>query len=617
MVKRKYKAESKRLMELMVNSIYTNKEIFLRELISNASDAIDKMYYKSLSDENLVFNKDDYYIEISFDKEERTITVRDTGIGMSEEDLDENLGTIAKSGTLEFKNELAKEDKTAEIIGQFGVGFYSSFLVAKKVSVLTKKYGDDKAWLWESEDVEGYSIEEAEKDSHGTEITLYLKDNTEDDNFDDFLNEYRIESLVKNYSNYIRYPIKMLMTKTKVKDEEAETPEYEEYKELETLNSMIPIWKKNKSELKDEDYINFYHDQHYGFDNPLTWIHINVEGAVSYRAILYIPEAQPFDFRSKSYKKGLQLYSNGVLIMDKCEKLLPDSFSFVKGVVDSEDLSLNISREILQEDRQLRVIAKNIENKIISELKKMLKNDREKYEKFYESFGQTIKIAVYESYGMEKDKLQDLFLFYSSKEKKPITLEEYFKNMKEDQDKIYYATGSSIEVIDKLPQGSGLKSKDIEILYLTDPIDEFVLKVMGSYKEKEFSSISQELESGKEEETKDELFEKMKTILGDEVVEVKASENLGDNPVALLSRGDLSIEMEKVLQYQENNQIKAQKVLEVNKNHSIYKKLEDLKDNEEELKLYTNLLYNQARLIEGLPIEDPVEYTKNIWKLID
>lgn len=616
MTKRKYKAESKRLMEIMVNSIYTNKEIFLRELISNASDAIDKMYYKSLSDENLNFNKDDYYIEISLDSEERTITIKDTGIGMDEKEIDKNLGTIAQSGTLEFKNALEKEEKPSEIIGQFGVGFYSSFLVSKEVEVLSKKFGEDKAWLWTSDGVDGYSVEEGKKESHGTEIKLYLKDNSEDENYDDFLNEHRIESLVKSYSNYIRYPIKMLVTKTRVKDESAEKPEYEEYKELEVLNSMIPIWKKNKSELKDEDYINFYHDQHYGFDEPLTWIHINVEGVVSYRAILYIPETQPFDFRSKSYKKGLQLYSNGVLIMDKCESLLPDCYSFVKGVVDSEDLSLNISREVLQEDRQLRVIAKNIENKITSELKKILEKDREKYEKFYESFGQTLKIAVYETYGMEKDKLQDLFLFYSSKEKKLVTLSEYFDRMKEDQDKIYYATGGSIETMDKLPQGSNLKDKDIEVLYLTDSIDEFVLKVMGSYKEKEFSSISQELESSEETTDKDPLFDKMKDILGDEVVEVKGSDNLGDNPVALLSRGDLSIEMEKVLQYQDNNQMKAQKVLEVNKNHSIYKKLEKVKDNEEELKVYTKLLYDQARLIEGLPIEDPVEYTKNIWKLI-
>ncbi|SHH59054.1 molecular chaperone HtpG [Anaerosphaera aminiphila DSM 21120] len=616
MTKRKYKAESKRLMEIMVNSIYTNKEIFLRELISNASDAIDKMYYKSLSDENLNFNKDDYYIEISVDSEERTITIKDTGIGMDEKEIDKNLGTIAQSGTLEFKNALEKEEKPSEIIGQFGVGFYSSFLVSKEVEVLSKKFGEDKAWLWTSDGVDGYSVEEGKKESHGTEIKLYLKDNSEDENYDDFLNEHRIESLVKSYSNYIRYPIKMLVTKTRVKDESAEKPEYEEYKELEVLNSMIPIWKKNKSELKDEDYINFYHDQHYGFDEPLTWIHINVEGVVSYRAILYIPETQPFDFRSKSYKKGLQLYSNGVLIMDKCDSLLPDCYSFVKGVVDSEDLSLNISREVLQEDRQLRVIAKNIENKITSELKKILEKDREKYEKFYENFGQTLKIAVYETYGMEKDKLQDLFLFYSSKEKKLVTLSEYFDRMKEDQDKIYYATGGSIETMDKLPQGSNLKDKDIEVLYLTDSIDEFVLKVMGSYKEKEFSSISQELESSEETADKDPIFDKMKDILGDEVVEVKGSDNLGDNPVALLARGDLSIEMEKVLQYQDNNQMKAQKVLEVNKNHSIYKKLEEIKDNEEELKVYTKLLYDQARLIEGLPIEDPVEYTKNIWKLI-
>ncbi|MDO5649530.1 MAG: molecular chaperone HtpG [Gallicola sp.] len=623
MTQREFKTESKKLMDLMINSIYTNKEIFLRELISNASDAIDKLYYKTLSDDNLEFNKEDYFIEIKIDKENRTLTISDTGIGMDEKDLEENLGTIAKSGTQEFKEELKASDEVSEIIGQFGVGFYASFMTAKKVTVLTKKFGSNKAYKWESEGVEGYRITEASKETAGTDIILELKNNTEEENYDEYLEEYTLRNLVERYSNYIRYPIKMLATKSRNTAQEGEEPKYEEYQELEVLNSMTPIWKKNKSDLTEEDYNNFYLDQHYGFDKPLTHLHISAEGTVSYRAILYIPRQTPFDYYSKDYEKGLQLYSNGVLIMDKCEALLPDYYSFVKGVVDSEDLSLNISRETLQHNRQLLTIAKNIENKITQELKKMQKDRPEDYEAFYSAFGNQIKLGIYESYGMKKDPLQDLLVFYSSQKEKSITLKEYADNMKEDQKYIYYATGSSIEQIEKLPQGSALKEKDMEILYLTESIDEFVLKVLQKYDEKEFKSISSEdlglKEETKEEEKNEVLFESMKDILGEEVVEVRTSQRLEEDPVCLVSRGDISIEMEKAFLNQPNSMgMTAQKVLEINPNHPIYKKLKESQseNKEEELKLYTELLYNQARLIEGLPIEDPVAYTNSIWKLI-
>lgn len=617
MNKGQFKAESKRLMDLMIHSVYTNKEIFIRELISNGSDAIDKLYYKSLKDEDINFNQEDFYIEIKLDKENRTIIIKDTGIGMDEEDLINNLGTIAKSGSLDFKESLNQDEKS-EIIGQFGIGFYSSFLVADKVSVLTKKFGQDKAYVWESQGSEGYTIEEGKKEDVGTEITLYLKENSEEENYDEFLEEYRIRSLVKNYSNYIRYPIKMMVTKSRPIEGKGEEdkPEFEDYKELETLNSMVPIWKKNKSELEDKDYIQFYQDQRYGFDEPLHWLHTNVEGNISYRAILYIPKTPPFDFQSKDYKKGLQLYSNGVLIMEKCEKLLPDSLSFVKGVVDSEDLSLNISREILQEDRQLRVIARNLEKKVLAELKKLLKNDREKYEDFYQSFGQTLKIAIYESFGAQKESLEDLLLFHSSKEDKMVSLSEYLERMQEEQDKIYYVSGESVDKLENIPQKAYYDEKGIEILYLLDPIDEFVIRVMQSYKEKEFVSISNEEDKPEEVEEKEGILKEMKDILGDEVVEVRFSEKLGENPVCLLARGEISIEMEKVLSAQKDNFMKAQKVLEINKNHPVYEKLQEKTENKEELKVYTKLLYDQARLIEGLSIEDPVEYTKNIWKLI-
>lgn len=622
MTQREFKTESKKLMDLMINSIYTNREIFLRELISNASDAIDKLYYKALSDENLEFNKEDYYIEIKADKENRTLTVSDTGIGMNEKELEENLGTIARSGTQEFKEKLKEQDEVSEIIGQFGVGFYASFMAAKKVTVITKKFGEEKAYQWESEGVEGYSITETEKESVGTDIILEIKDNTEEDHYDSYLEEYTLKNLVERYSNYIRYPIKMLVSKSRNTAEEGEDPKYEEYQEMEVLNSMTPIWKKNKKDLSEEDYNQFYIDQHYGFDTPLSHLHISAEGTVSYKAILYIPGQTPFDYYSKDYEKGLQLYSNGVLIMDKCEALLPDYYSFVKGVVDSEDLSLNISRETLQHNRQLLTIAKNIESKITQELKKMQKENPEDYQAFYAAFGNQIKLGLYESYGMKKDPLQDLLIFYSSKKESQITLKEYVDTMKADQEYIYYATGASIEQIEKLPQGSALKDKDIEILYLTESIDEFVLKVLQKYEEKEFKSISSE-DLGLDKETKKEekdtdLFESMKEILGDEVVEVRASQRLEEDPVCLVSRGDISIDMEKAFLNQPNSMgMTAQKILEINPNHPVFEKLKNSqKENQEEMKLYTELLYNQARLIEGLPIDDPVAYSNSIWKLL-
>lgn len=617
MNKGQFKAESKRLMDMMIHSVYTNKEIFIRELISNGSDAIDKLYYKSLKDENIQFNQDDFYIQIDLNKEARTITLKDTGIGMDEEDMVNNLGTIAKSGSLDFKEALG-EDEKSEIIGQFGIGFYSAFLVADKVQVLSKKHGADQAYLWESEGSEGYTIQEAVKDSVGTEVTLFLKENGEEEDFDQFLEEYRIRSLVQNYSNYIRYPIKMMVTKSRrVEGSDEDKPEFEEYKELETLNSMVPIWKKNKAELEDKDYIQFYQDQRYGFDEPLHWLHTDVEGAISYKAILYIPKNPPYDFLSKDYEKGLQLYSNGVLIMDKCEKLLPDSLSFVKGVVDSEDLSLNISREILQEDRQLSVIARNLEKKVLAELKKLMKNDRKKYEDFYQNFGQTLKIAIYESFGAQKDKLEDLLLFHSSKKEGPVSLEEYLERMKGDQEKIFYVSGESRDKLENLPQKAYYDENDLEVLYLLDPVDEFVIGLMNSYKEKEFESISKEKEDqDKKEEEKEDILKEIKDILGDEVVEVRFSEKLGDNPVCLLARGEVSIEMERVLAGQKQNLMKAQKVLEINKNHPVYEKLKAAQGKKEDLSIYSKLLYDQARLIEGLQIEDPVEYAKNVWKLI-
>ncbi|GAA0116087.1 molecular chaperone HtpG [Clostridium senegalense] len=619
---KQFKAESKRLLDIMINSIYTHREIFLRELISNSSDAIDKIYYKALTDDSLTFEKDNYYINIIPDKESRTLKICDTGIGMTKDELENNLGVIAKSGSLQFKKENEVEDGH-DIIGQFGVGFYSAFLVAKEVTVISKAFGSDKAYKWQSKGADGYTIEACEKDSIGTEILLTIKDNTEDENFDEYLDEYRLKSIIKKYSDFIRYPIKMDVTKSKLK--EGSESEYEEYKEEEVINSMVPIWRKNKKELKDEDYDNFYVEKHFGFDKPLKHIHISVDGMVSYNSILYIPEKAPFDFYTKDYEKGLELYSSGVMIMEKCADLLPDYFSFVKGIVDSEDFSLNISREILQHDRQLKLIAKNIKTKIKNELEGLLKNEREKYEEFYKAFGSQLKYGVYSDFGANKDVLQDLLMFYSSKEKKLVTLDEYVSRMKEEQKYIYYASGESYERIEKLPQTEVLLDKGYEILYFIDDVDEFAIKMLANYKEKEFKSVSSsDLGIDTEEnevKTSDEdnkLFESMKELLKDKVKEVKASKKLKKHPVCLSNEGELSIEMEKVLSAMPNNpSLKADKVLEININHEVFDALKDAHEKDEEkFKLYTDLLYNQALLIEGLSISDPVEFTNNICKIM-
>ncbi|ELC8361777.1 molecular chaperone HtpG [Clostridium perfringens] len=622
MEKREFKAESKRLLDIVINSIYTNREIFLRELISNASDAIDKVYYKTLGDSSLTFNKDDYYIKIKPNKEERTLTISDKGIGMTENELDENLGVIAKSGSLQFKKENEIKDGF-DIIGQFGVGFYSGFLVADKITVITKAFGADKAYKWESDGVDGYTISEAEKDSFGTDIILHLKANDEDENYDEFLEEYKLKSLIKKYSDFIRYPIKLDVIKSRVK--EGTENEHEEYVEEETVNSMVPLWRRNKNELTDDDYNNFYVEKRFGFDKPLRHMHISVDGMISYNSILYIPENIPYDYYTKEYEKGLELYSNGVLIMEKCSELLPDYFGFVKGIVDSQDLSLNISREMLQHDRQLSRIAKNIKTKIKNELESMMKNDRESYEKFYKSFGRQLKYGVYDDFGMNKDELKDLLMFYSSKEKKMVSLAEYVERMAEDQKYIYYAVGESNERIEKMPQTEMVLDKGYEILYFTEDVDEFAIKMLMNYKEKEFKSVSSgdlgiesEEENKKENEENKGIFEAMKEALGEKISAVKASSRLKNYPVCLSSEGEVSIEMEKILSAMPNNQgVKAQKVLEVNTNHEVFNSLKDaLENDKDKFNLYTKLLYNQALLVEGLSIEDPVDFTNDICKLM-
>ena len=622
MIKKEFKAESKRLLDLMINSIYTHKEIFLRELISNSSDAIDKMYYRALTDENITFNKDDYYIMITADKDNRTLSVLDTGIGMTKEELEENLGVIAKSGSFAFKKENELKDGF-DIIGQFGVGFYSAFMVAESVTVVTKALGSDQSYKWESTGAEGYTIEPAEKETVGTEIILKIKENTEDEFYDEFLEEYRLGSIIKKYSDFIRYPIKMEVTKRKLK--EGSKNQYDEIKEIKVINSMIPIWRKNKNELNKEDYENFYAEKHYGYDKPLSYVHISADGAVRYNAILYIPEKMPFDFYTKEYEKGLELYSNGVLIMDKCGELVPDYFSFVKGMVDSEDLSLNISRELLQHDRQLKIIAKRIKEKIKSELIFLQKEEREKYEEFYKSFGRQLKYGVYTDFGQHKETLQDLLMFYSSKEKKMVTLDEYVERMKEDQKYIYYASGDSIERIDKMPQTEFLNEEGYEILYFTDDVDEFAINILMNYKEKEFKSVSSGdlgIESKDKEENEanenKEVFEYMKELLSEKIKDVRPSKRLKNHPVCLASEGEISIEMEKVLRAMPTGQeVKAEKILEINVNHEVFKALQDAFINDKEkLKVYTTVLYNQALLIEGLPINDPVEFTNNICKLM-
>lgn len=623
MAKKQFKAESKQLLNLMINSIYTHKEIFLRELISNASDAIDKIYYRALTDESISFSSADYYIKLIPDKASRTLRVIDTGIGMTKDELEDNLGTIAKSGSLAFKKENEIKDGY-DIIGQFGVGFYSAFMVADKVTVITRALGSDEAYEWESEGASGYSIDTCDKDSVGTEIVLHLKEDTEDEKYSEYLDEYRLRALIKKYSDFIRYPIKMDMTQSR--PGEGKENEYESVTEEQVLNSMVPIWRKNKSELKDEDYEQFYSEKHFGFDKPLRHIHIKAEGTVRYNAILFIPEKTPYDFYTKEFEKGLELYSNGVLIMNKCADLLPDYFSFVRGMVESDDLSLNISRELLQHDRQLKLIAKNIKNKIKSELENLLKNDRDKYETFYQSFGRHLKFGVYNEFGMHKDDLIDLLMFYSSSEKKLVTLAEYVSRMKEDQKAIYYAAGESIDRIDKMPQTELVLDKGYEILYFTEDVDEFAIQMLMNYQEKEFKSVSAsdlELDTPEEKTEVDKdadkaLFDRMKEVLGGKVKDIRLSKRLKTHPVCLTSEGGVSIEMEKVLKNMpDGHGISAQKVLELNGNHEVFAALKAAQDSDpDKFKLYTELLYNQALLMEGLSVEDPLAFSNGICKLM-
>ena len=636
MENKQFKAESKRLLDLMINSIYTNKEIFLRELISNASDAIDKLYYRSLTDKNVKVNKDDLYIRVTPNKEARTLTIEDNGCGMSKEELEENLGTIAKSGSLAFKEaakakENAEKDDDVNIIGQFGVGFYSAFMVASKVRVESKCYGAEKAYAWESEGAEGYTIDECDKSDFGTKIILTLKADTDDEKYSDFLAEYKLEELIRKYSDYIRYPIKMEVEhehEVEQPEGEKKEPKFEKVRHDEILNSMIPIWKKNKSEVSDEDYNNFYQEKFGDYQKPLKVIRTSVEGDVSYTALLYIPSHTPYDYYTKDFKRGLQLYSNGVLIMDKCEDLLPDCYGFVRGLVDSPDLSLNISREMLQHDRQLKIIAKNLDKKIKSELLDMLHKNREDYEKFFTTFGTTLKFGVYNDFGLNKDNLKDLLMFHSSTENKLVTLDEYVDRMKEGQDKIYYACGETVDKIELLPQVEAVKEKGYEILYLTENIDEFVVQVLMEHKEKKFINVcandvdldtDEEKEAlKKENEENKDMFTLMKETIGEGVQEVRFTHRLKNHPVCLTSEGALSVEMEKVINSMPNDQkVKAQTALEINDSHPIAQKIKDLYVNDKEaLKKYTQVLYAQARLIEGLPVENPTQISNLICEII-
>lgn len=625
MSNKQFKAESKRVLDLMINSIYTNKEIFLRELISNASDAMDKLYFRSLTDNTINVKREDLKIKIDIDKENRTLTITDNGCGMNEEELDKNLGTIAKSGSLKFKEENEKAENV-DIIGQFGVGFYSAFMVSDFVKVESRTPNSEKAYCWSSKGVEGYKIEECTKDDIGTKITLHIKEDSEEENYSQFLDSYKIQDIIKKYSDYIHYPIQMEVEHKKKK--EGTENEYETVKELETINSMIPIWKKDKKKVTEEEYDNFFKDKFHDYEKPLKVIHTSVEGQYKYTSLLYIPAHLPYDYYTKDYEKGLQLYANGVLIMEKCEDLLPDYFGFVKGLVDSEDLSLNISREMLQHDRQLRVIAKNIENKIRTELEKMLKEDREKYEQFFKTFGLQLKYGTYNDYGVNKEKLQDLLLFYSSTEKKLVTLKEYVERMKEEQKVIYYASGETVDKIDLLPQVELLKDKGYEVLYLTDNVDEFVLQVLMNYDGKIFqNACSENLDLDSEEEKEElkkaneenkEMFKTMKEDLNNEVQDIRFTHRLKNHPVCLTSEGVISVEMEKTLNAMPNSQgIKAQTVLEINEKHPIANKLKELyKEDKEKLKNYTKILYAQARLIEGLNIENPTEISNLVCEIL-
>ena len=627
MRKKQFKAESKKLLDMMINSIYTHKEIFLRELISNASDAIDKLYFKSLTDDSVKLAREDFKIHIDLDKENRTIKISDNGIGMTAEELENNLGTIAKSGSFNFKKENADNEKTDDIsvIGQFGVGFYSSFMVADKVEVISKAFGEDIAHKWVSTGADGYTIEECEKENAGSEITLYVKADTENEDYSKYLEQYTIDELVKKYSDYIRYPIVMEMSH-QVPDPDKEGEYITEVSE-ETLNSMVPLWRKNKSEIKPEEYNEFYKQKFMDYNNPLHVIHTKTEGQATFDALLYIPENPPYDFYSKEYEKGLQLYSNGVLIMDKCADLLPDYFSFVKGLVDSADLSLNISREMLQHDRQLKLIATRIEKKIASELKSMLEHDRENYEKFFESFGLRLKFGMYENYGINKDKLKDLVLFRSSTGKMR-TLKEYVQDMKEDQTCIYYAAGETPERIAHLPQTEAVLDRGYEVLYLTDDVDEFALMVLQEYEGKSFKNVAAEDARVQTEEEKQAaekqaeenkaLLEKMKTILGERVKDVRVSTTLKNHPVCITTDGAISMEMEKVLNSMPGaeQKVKAEQIFELNTEHPVFEVLRRFENDEDKLKKYTEVLYDQALLIEGRSIEDPVAYANNVAELL-
>ncbi len=619
MAKKQFKAESKRLMELMVNSIYTNKEIFLRELISNASDAIDKLHYKSLTDDSIKVNKKEFAINISIDEEKKTLTISDNGIGMTAEELENNLGTIAKSGSNTFKEE-NKPKKDIDIIGQFGVGFYSAFMVADKIEVISKAYGSDEANSWKSSGIDGYSISKAERDNYGTDIILTIKDSTDEYDYGEFLHDHKIESLIKKYSDYITYPIKMNVTRRELK--KGSDSEYEDVTKEEVLNDQVPLWKRNKSKIKESDYNTFYSDKFFDYEEPLRVIHTSAEGLVSYNSLLFIPSHAPYDFYTKQYEKGLQLYSNGVLIMEKCADLLPDYYNFVKGVVDSPDLSLNISREILQQDQALKTIAKSIETKITKDLSDMLKEDRDKYEKFFTTFGSNIKFGCYDNFGMNKDKLKDLLMFTSSKSKKLITLKEYVENNK-DNDKIYYSCGETIDKIDNSPVVEKYKDQEKEILYCTDYMDEFVLQTLTEYEGKKFINISTDKDSlsssedqenlkKMNEEAKD-MFKVMKEALTD-IEEIRFTDKLKNHPVCLTSTGDVSIEMEKVINAMPTDEhISAKKVLEINMNHKIVKKMKELyKKDKDSLKDYAKILYSSARLIEGLSIDNPTELSNLI-----
>jgi len=614
MKKRQFKTESKRILDLMINSIYTNKEIFLRELISNSSDALDKLYYLSLTNKDIKVNKDDLFIRVDYNKDKRTITISDNGTGMTEEELENNLGVIAESGSLKFKEE-NKEQTDVNIIGQFGVGFYSAFMVSDKVTVESKSYKDDRATIWESAGVDGYTLSPSDKKDKGTIITLHLKEDTEDYNYSELLSEYKLRGIIKKYSDYISYPIKMEVENNRKKED---SDEYETYKEVITVNSMIPLWKRNKKDITEEEYNNFYSDKFFDYDKPLDVLHFNIEGNVNYNALLYIPSHAPYDYYSKEYEKGLQLYTNGVLIMDKCSELLPDYFSFVRGVIDTEDIPLNISRETLQDDKNIKLIAKSIESKVKNELLDLLKNNRDKYLEFYKAFGMQLKFGIYNDYGMHKDKLEDLIMFYSSCDKKLITLDEYVNKLKEEDKNIYYCAGETVDKIDMLPQVEGIKDKH-EVLYLTDYVDEFAIMAIHEYKGKTFVNVTNESTDLSTDEEKEkinkentdnkDMLEEMKKVLEGNVEEVKLTNKLKSHPVCLTTTGEVSTSMEKVINAMPTDEkIKANEVLEINASHKIVDKLKDLyKNDKDEFTKYTKVIYYEARLIEGLPIDNPTE----------